>query len=515
MPELSLPEPQIVMPPSLKGSLRAMPEVSAAVPPKLIESSDIPGYNDNMWGDNEQTAVITQLQNRPLNVAEDVISTPKSTERKYPRKKISKLGAGVLIGLASLAPGKGLIDRVADPFVDGGSEVSTMLGQDDLQTDGDVLHDMFHSEGEFGLLKNDQTYAAFKNMSASELEAHEPDILTVASSNNQDFVAETLNENREFNQDSRHSTEEISKIFSEMDDGNLASIDTQAREIIKDHPDQYMTETEIKSVADAIHKATTPQELIDAFGPTLNSYGKDLDISAVGKDTTYARQYASAIFDVISVLPRELVRDDMKFKRIVIVPESNDTAPAYYQPAYNEDDQKIVFVANRMNNTSSALLRTHSLRSVAAHEMTHSLRDGPSTDDVEGGEVARSAWHTLDYMFGSPDEPSFYGIEDDASKPHEGHEETRADTGGDTFTGGFNNPDDVRQFTSPLNKDRLKLMQYVEKKYPGSTAVLVSRTMDKVATTNKEDVLQYTALFGAVYALLAPSIKAARKRRSQ
>lgn len=446
--------------------------------------------------------VITQPEPRPA------YSRPNFLQRtgdrlKHPGKA-TKLGRMALVGLVLFAPGKGVVDRVADQFIDGGDQTTEMLGAHyDSHPAGDTLYDLLHSDSsDVGLLRGDSAYAAFEDMSQQELEARQEEFLRTSDAQGETFVRDDVKSAVEWHDAGEKSVSRLEDIFRKLDSGNTAAISKEASEVIAAHPDQFMTDKEVEQHDSEIDAAKSNTELKNILGSILKKYGKKLDFSELGTDMSGAKKFAKAIVKTLSVLPRQLVDEDMDFDAFKLTRNKTDDAAGSYLPGTNEYGARglitlrLYWAATAPGNT---LGDGKSISQVVGHEMTHSYTNGPQVFPghayASGAEQkVELAKHNLRYIFGLPGEEFSSSYSISSLSNNEPFEEARAEVGGDTFDGGYNSPDEVRQFGSPLNKDRLELINNIERNYPGAASVLISRTFEASQREGKGDMAQYLLL---------------------
>ena len=467
--------------PPLPGEATAKQPLITGVPTDFsdqVEASIFPGYEPR-----EKPSRMQRFGNW--------LDRHKPAERA---RFVTKAGRVALIGLAMIAPGKGLIDRAADQFIDGGDATEQMLEENQVGI-GETMRELLDSDSsDLGGLQGDSAYNQFREMSPKELKSHEESFVKIAQSKGDRSTLSTLEEEHQYDE----AGKEVANIFQEIDDGNTDAINGRAHEALAVNPNAFMTDAEFNKTIEAIDSAQSSKDLLAAVQKAFDARGKTFDISQLGEDIGGAKHIAKDVLNLWYGLPTDFVKNDMYLRIIQVVPDKADGLLKIEAAHYEPNEQKIVMRDNWYIKLGTSLQGDSSLESTA-HEMGHATDNGkvPTVLD-KGTGPGKVALHLLNYTLGTglQDRESMYAILGDDPKfvpdGREG-EEARAETFAATISGHIDSPDSVRQFNSDANKERLKIVQMLERNYPGAASVLMSRTMDRSTSLNKQDLAQYLA----------------------
>ncbi len=472
--------------------------------------------------DAELTASSEKLRHRLQRVG----SAAVEASEKVTSKTAGIGGVLAVAALATLAPGKGLLDRVEDPFVDAEARTEQLVNGQRF-TQGDLIYEYLHSDGEMGLFAHVPELDQFKNMTPAELETSKDRIAQVARETGQPVLSDILKEDSAKYESEDAAIDRVARVFGELDDNNVSGIEKRAQETIRDNPDQYITQTEVDGVTEAIERSRNPQELREALEATLAFYGKKIDTSDVGDDMGNAKRISRSILTVLSSLPRDFVREHAKFETIILGDVSDhasiqDTAFLKIQGLYNGKDIILQVHNSDLLNGSAAVQMLDSpgelMEANFAHELSHSLDLDvlPSAPEGSDGSALEFVRHTASYLFGSPSRASIYTlIASSEDMPMDGQLEHIAETMGGAINDNIAHPDMVRQFDSRLNAQRLQTLAQIEIMYPGATEVLLTRngTTSNSSMETIINLIQYGLAAKVFEAAFADTRAAARLRR--
>jgi len=281
------------------------------------------------------------------------------------------------------------------------------------------------------------------------------------------------------NQPENASIARVARTMEDLDNHKFEAISDRAEVFEQQNSSELMTQAASQEFINAINHEKTTEGVIKVMNEFMQFYNwhasvdEQLDAKTIHTgDFLHRLKYATTkTIGAISPLPRKMLANvsaDGNDGVVFAFGGHKNSVSMYGTEVAHWDGQNIVIESVGQISLGITELQIENFRKTLLHELGHALPFvlPGNPDESHNGVMTRLS----DFASRIVSHPNF--TSDYATSSHD--EET-AETASDVLGGHVANPDNVGEFESRANKQRLFYLQQLEGAYPGITDYLIAR----------------------------------------